>query len=153
MESSQILTFIFAFGCPARVPNFSSIKWCIPELEWFLCLYKKKKKKKMKNKNRNFDHSYLGNSWCNLLQLWNVASYYRQALPPQMWCSLDKRSRIYECVEIVTLLFLLIYSLPFAHALFSWTTRNTTVYLDPREQRWGIWDINNTVEYTLICTS
>ena len=27
------LVLIFAFGCPVRVPNFSSIEVCIPELE------------------------------------------------------------------------------------------------------------------------
>jgi len=39
---------------------------------------------------------------------------YRRALSPQIWCSSDKRSRIYECMKITTLLFLLIYSLAFA---------------------------------------
>ena len=60
----------------------------------------------------------------------NVASCYRRALPLQIWCSSDKRSRIYECVKIVTLLFLLIYSLPFAHTPFSWAARHTTMCLD-----------------------
>ena len=65
---------------------------------------RKEKRKKTRNENRNFGHSYLGNGWCDLLQLWNVASCYRQAFPPQIWCSSDKRSRIYECVKIATLL-------------------------------------------------
>jgi len=83
----------------------------------------------MKNKTRNFGHSYLGNGWSDLLQLWNVASCYRRALPLQIWCSLDKRIRIYERVKITTLLYLLIYTLLFAHAPFSWAARHTTVYL------------------------
>ena len=96
---------------------------------WFLCLCKKKKK--TKNKNWNFGRSYLGNGWHDLLQLWNVASCYRRAFSPQIWCSSDKRSQMYECVKIITLLFLLIYLLPFAHAPFSWAARHTTVCLDP----------------------
>ena len=42
------LVLIFAFGCPTRVPNFSLIEVCIPELGQFLCLCKKKKKKRTK---------------------------------------------------------------------------------------------------------
>ena len=68
-----------------------------------------------KKKNWNFGLSYLRNGWHNLLQIWNVASQYRRALPQQI-CVLDKRSQIYEYVKIAALLFLLIYSLPFARA-------------------------------------
>ena len=103
----------FALGSSTHVTNFSPIKACIPELqpvEQFLCLCKKKKK--------NFGHSYLSH---NLLQIWNVAFHYtacRRALPQQMWCSSDKRSWIYKCAKITTLLFLLkyTYSLLFARA-------------------------------------
>jgi len=90
----------------------------------------KEKEKKTKSKNWNFAHLYLGNSWRDLLQFWNVASPYRQTLPQQIWCSSDKRWRIYECAKIATLLFLLIYSLPFAQPPFSWAARHTTVCLD-----------------------
>jgi len=51
--SSQNSVLTLAFDCLVRAPNFSSIKVCIPELEWFL-------------------------DWCDLLQLWNVAFCYRQ---------------------------------------------------------------------------
>ena len=128
MESSQNLLIIFAFGCTARAPNFRSIEVCIPELQWFLCLCEKKKK--TKNKNWNFGHSYLENGWRDLLQLRHVASCYRRAFPQQIKCSSDKRSQIYECVKIATLLSLLIYSLPFAHTPYSWAARHTTVCLD-----------------------
>ena len=94
-----------------------------------LCL-REKKKKKTNNKNWNFAHLYLGNSWRDLLRFWNVASPYRRALPQQIWCSSDKRWRINGCVKITTLLFLLIYSLPFARALFCLAARHTTVCLD-----------------------
>ena len=80
--------------------------WSKYAFPWFLCLCEKKNKK-TRNKNWNFAHLYLGNSWRNLLQFWNVASPYKRALPQQIWCSSDKRWRIYECVKIATLLFLL----------------------------------------------
>ena len=53
-------------------------------------------------------------------KLWSLVSQKRLAqftstlecsfllYPPQIWCSSDKRSRIYECMKIATLLFLLI---------------------------------------------
>jgi len=53
------------------------------------------------------------NGWCDLLQIWNVASHYRQALPEHIFS--DKRSWINECVKITALLFLIINSLAFAH--------------------------------------
>ena len=79
---------------------------------------------KTKNKNWNFGLSYLGNALRDLIQFWNSAFPYRQALPQQMWWSLGKRSQIYECVKIATLLFLFIYSLPFAltHGFLGSTT-------------------------------
>ena len=40
--SSQNLVLIFVFGCPTSLPNFSSIKACVSELERFLCLHIKK---------------------------------------------------------------------------------------------------------------
>ena len=61
--------------------------------------------KRRKKPNWNFAHSYLRNGWHNLLQIWNVAFCYRRTLPPQIWCSSDKRSQIYECMKIYTLLF------------------------------------------------
>ena len=41
--SSPNLVLVFTFSCPTHVPNFSLIKACIPELEWFL-----KRRKKLK---------------------------------------------------------------------------------------------------------
>ena len=74
------------------------------------------KEKKTKKNTEAFGLLYLRNGWYDLLQIWNVACHYRRALPQQIWCSLDKRSRIYECVKITTLLFLLVYSFPFVCA-------------------------------------
>ena len=71
-------------------------------------------RKKFLRKNWKFVHSYLGNGSHNSLQFWHVASPYRQALPQQIWWSSDKTLRIYECLKITTLLFVLMYSLPFA---------------------------------------
>ena len=99
---------MFAFGCPTCLPNFSLIK-----AFQFLCLCEKKNMEKTKKKNWNFGLLYLIDGWCDLLQIWNVASHHRWALPQQIWCSSDKRSRIHECVKIATLLLLLIYSLLF----------------------------------------
>ena len=95
----------------------------------FVCCAKRREKK-TKNKNWNFAHLYLGNGWRDLLRFLNVASPYRLALSQQILCSSDKRWRIYECVKIATLLFLLIYLLLFARAPFSWAVRHTTVCLD-----------------------
>ena len=81
-----------------------------------VCVCAKRSRKKNKEKNWNFGLLYLRNGWSDLLQIWDVALHHRRALPQQIWCSSDKRSRIYECVKIATLLFLLIYSLPFVHA-------------------------------------
>jgi len=75
-----------------------------------------KTKKKMKNKNWSFGLSYLGNAWHDLLQFWNPASPYRRAVSQQIWWFSGKRARIYGCMKIATLLFLLLYSLPFALA-------------------------------------
>jgi len=133
-DLGQNLVLIFAFGCPACAPNFSSIKACIPELEWFLCLCEKKRKKNEKLKLKLWSLVQLvsrktaGTIYFNFGMY--IASCYRQALPPQIWCSSDKRSGIFERVKIATLLFLLIYSLPFAHSLFSWAARHTTMCLD-----------------------
>ena len=83
---------------------------------------KKTSKKKTKNKNWNFGLLYLGKAGRDLLQFCNPASPYRpyrRAVPQQIWWSSGKRSRIYECVKIATLLFLLIYSLPFLRALIT----------------------------------
>ena len=76
--------------------------------------------------------TYLRNAygWRDLLQIWNVASHHRRALPQQIWCSSDKRSWIYECMNIATLLFLLIYSPPFASAPGFLAARYTTMCLD-----------------------
>ena len=102
----------------------------------------------MKNRTQNFGRSYLGNGWCNLLQLWNVTSYYRRSFPPQIWCSSDKRSRIYECVKIATFVIPVNiltpvcacpvflgrtthYSVSFLFFIFmSWYTYSTTVLYD-----------------------
>ena len=74
------------------------------------------RRKKNEEKNWNFGHLYLRNGWYNLLRIWSVAFRYGQALPQQIWCSSDKRSQIYKCVKMATLLFLLIYSLLFVRA-------------------------------------
>jgi len=95
-----------------------------------VCAKRRKNKTKNEEQNWNFAHWYLGNGWCDLLQFWKVASPYRQALPQQIRCSSDKGWRIYKCVKIATLLFLLIYSLPFVRPPFSWAARHTTVCLD-----------------------
>ena len=79
-----------------------------------ICAKRQRRRRKNEEKTWNFGLSYLGNTWHDLLQFWNPASPYRHAVPQQIWWSLGKRSRIYECVKISTLLFLLIYSLPFA---------------------------------------
>ena len=42
--------YIFSFDSPTRVPNFSLIEVCSPELQQLLCLCEKKKKKKKKQK-------------------------------------------------------------------------------------------------------
>jgi len=78
-----------------------------------ICVKRRRKRKKTKKNNWNFGLSYLRNAWCDLFQFWNPASPHRWALPQQVWWSSVKRSRIYECLKIATLLFLLIYSLPF----------------------------------------
>ena len=81
----------------------------------FLC----KKKKKNEEQNWNFGYSYLRNSWRNLLQLLNVASSYRQVLPPQICCFFfDKRPQIYECVKIVTVFPVNILTLVCARPVF-----------------------------------
>ena len=67
--------------------------------------------------------------------IWNVASPNRQALPQQIWCASDLRWRIYECVKIATLLFLLIYSLPFARTLISRAAQHTTMCVDTKSLR------------------
>jgi len=64
-----------------RLPNFSPIEPCVSESEQFSCLCEKNKKMK---KNQNFGLSYLRNGWRNLLQIWNVASHHRWALPQQI---------------------------------------------------------------------
>ena len=61
-------------------------KYAFPSWSGF-CVCAKRKKQ---TKNWNFAHLYLRNSWRDLLQFWNVASSYRQALPQQIWCSSDK---------------------------------------------------------------
>ena len=128
------MVLIFSFGCPTGLPNFSPIEVCISKLERFLWLCEKKKRKKSKEKYETCSLLYLRNGWYDLLQIWNVASHHKRALIWQIWCSSDKRSRIYECVKIATLLFLLIYSLLFArapsflgrttHYCVSWSTFN-----------------------------
>ena len=99
---------------------------------------KTKKKKKTKNKNWNFGLSYLGNAWHDLLQFWNPASPYRRAVPQQIWWSSGKRLRIYGCVKIATLLFLLIYSLRLRAPQASWAARHTTMCLDKIEQQYVV---------------
>ena len=42
------MVFIFAFGCPTRVPNFSSIKVCVPELVVFVFVQKEEQKRRTK---------------------------------------------------------------------------------------------------------
>ena len=84
--------------------------------DFAICAKRRRRKKKTKNKKWNFGLSYLGNAWCDLLQFWNAASPYKWAVSQQIWWSLGKKSRIYGCVKIETLLFLLIHSLPFARA-------------------------------------
>ena len=79
----------------------------LSQSDYCVCVKRRRERIRTKNKNRNFGHSYLGNGFRYLLQLWNVASCFRRALPPQIWCSSDKRSQIYECMNIETLLFLL----------------------------------------------
>ena len=102
---SKNLVLIIAFGRPTPLPNFCLIKACDSKLERFLCLCEKKKKKR-----RTKTETLVSHSWHDVLQFWNPDSPYRQAVPQQIWCSSDKRSHIYECVKITTLLFLLIYT-------------------------------------------
>ena len=83
--------------------------------DFVICAKRRRIRKKILHKNWNFVHSYLGNGWHNSLQFWHVASPYRLALPQQIWWSSDKKWWIYECLKITTLLFLLMYSLLFAH--------------------------------------
>ena len=89
-------------------------------VDFVICAKRRRRRRRIRrkktNKNWNFGLSYLGNAWRNLLQFWNPASPYRRAVPQQIWWSSGKRSLIYECVKIATLLVLLIYSLPFARA-------------------------------------
>ena len=69
-----------------------------------------KTKKKEKKKTQKFVHSYLRNALCSFLQIWCVVYLGKGTPPQQHWNQSDKRSRSYECVKIVSLLFPLIYS-------------------------------------------
>jgi len=118
--SSQNLVLIFAFGCPTGLPNFSPIEACVSELEQFLCLCEKKKKTE---------------TLVSRISEMPGAIYFNFGIQPPLigghfYSKFGDRSRIYECGRIATLLFLLIYSLPFARTPFSWAARHTTVCLD-----------------------
>ena len=152
--SSQNLVFSFAFGCTACVPNFRNMHSWVGVIFVFV---RKEEGKKTNNKNWNFGHLYLRNNWRDLLKLWNVASCYRWALQPQIWCSSDTRSQIYKCVKIVTLLFLLIYVLTpvCARSIFLGCTINhriswysTTVLYD--DSLWQIEVLNSQFDYFYI---
>jgi len=72
----------------------------------FVFVWKEEKKEEKKLKlwslvPRKWLAQFTSNLKCSLL-------LYRWALPQQIWCSLDKRSWIYESVKIATFLFLLI---------------------------------------------
>ena len=90
--------------------------------DFFKCAKRRRRKK--------FAHSYFRNALRDFLQIWCVVSLGRWAPPQQLWDQPGKRLQSYECVKIATLLFLLIYSLPFVRAPFSWAARHTTLCLD-----------------------
>ena len=127
--SPNLVLILFAFSFPTRVQNFSLIEACILELERFLCLCKKKKKM-AKKKNQRFGLLYFRNGWHDFLQIWNLVSCYRQALSPQIWCSSDKRSRIYECMKNCYIVVLVNIFTPIYVPRASWATRHTTVCLN-----------------------
>ena len=52
----------------------------------------------------------LVNSLCDFLQIWCAVSPSGWEPPQHIWYQSDKRSWSYECMKIMTLLFLLIYS-------------------------------------------
>ena len=56
---------------PLSVPNFSPIGARIRVLWWILRSVRKEVEEK---KTPNFGRSYLGNSWSDFLQIWNVGS-------------------------------------------------------------------------------
>ena len=116
---SPKLILIIASGHPTSVPNFSRIG---VQLQKFFQVSEKMKKKL----ESMLTHISGGNALCYFLQIWCVVSLNRRAPPQQLWCSSDKRSWSFQCVKIMTLVFLLIYS----HGLSSWATRHTTVCLD-----------------------
>ena len=119
---SPKLILIIASGHPTGVPNFSRIEGGGVQLQQFFQVSEKRKKKL----ESMLTHISGGNALCCFLQIWCVVSLDRRAPLQQLWCSSDKKPWSFQCVKIVTLVFLLIYS----RSLSSWATRHTTVCLD-----------------------
>jgi len=75
-----------------------------------------------------FEGLYLGNTWCNLVKIWNVRWWHWPAFLLQKSFCFVKVSRSYAYVKIALLFFLLITHGFGAPA--SWAARHTTVCLD-----------------------
>jgi len=89
---------------------------------------RKEKEKKNEETQPIFEGSYLGNAWCDLVEIWNVRWWHWLAFPLQKLFCLVKVSRSYVYVKIAFLFFLLITH--WCGAPASWATQHTTMCLD-----------------------
>jgi len=84
------------YTCTKFQPNQSMYSQKFEWFFWFVWKEEWGKEEEKKKKNWNFGRSFLRNG----IQIWNVASQYRQARPQQICCSSDKTSQIHECIKI-----------------------------------------------------
>jgi len=86
------------------------------------------KRRKNEETRPIFGSSYLGNTWCDLVEIWNVGYWRWRASPHQKPSGFMQAARSYVCAKIALLLFLSIYS--WARRAGFWVTRHTTMCLD-----------------------
>jgi len=74
---------------------------------------RRKEEKKTRNKNKEtkpiFESSYLGDTWHDLVEIWNVGYCWWRASPQQKLFGFVQAERSYIYTKIALLFFLLIY--------------------------------------------